>query len=89
MLNLTRYVMSKYKMLMLKMAKYNMEVVIAKTNFELLCDVSLLLALACYCCCLKLLTCIHQILKNEEGCLCLQLCGSHKGLQIPFIFSIR
>jgi hypothetical protein len=36
---------------------------------------------------LKLLTCIHQILR-KEGCLCWQLCGSHKGLAIPLIFII-
>jgi hypothetical protein len=47
MLSPIKHVMSKYKTLMLKIVKDNIEVVIAKTNFELLCDVSLPLALAC------------------------------------------
>jgi hypothetical protein len=47
MLSPIKHVMSKYKTLMLKIVKDNMEVVIAKTNFELLCDVSLPLALVC------------------------------------------
>jgi hypothetical protein len=44
MLGPIKHVMSKYKTLMLK---FVVEVVIAKTNFELLCDVSLPLALVC------------------------------------------
>jgi hypothetical protein len=63
MLNPTRCVMSKYKMLMLKMVKYNMEVVIAKSNFELLSNVSLFLALACL---LLLLETTHMHSSNSK-----------------------
>ncbi len=87
MLNPTSCVMSKYKMLMLKMAKDNMELVIAKTNLSFCVMFPYFWLLLVYCHCLKLLTCIHQILR-KEGCLCLQLCGSHKGLPVPFIFII-
>jgi hypothetical protein len=50
-------------MLMLKMVEDNMKVVIAKTNFELLCDVSLLLALACL---LPLLETTHMHSLNSK-----------------------
>ncbi len=85
--NPTRCVMSKYKMLMLKMAKYNMEVWFPRPIFSFCVMFPYFWVLLVYCHYLKLFTCIHQILR-KEGCPCLQLCGSHKGLQISFIFSI-
>jgi len=63
MLSPTRCVMSKYKMLMLKMDEDNMEVVVARTNFKLLCDVSLLLALVCL---LLLLETTHMHSSNSK-----------------------
>jgi hypothetical protein len=63
MFNLTKMVMVMYKPLLAKMAKNNPLIMFAKVNFELLCDVNLLIFLSYL---LSVLEIIHALIKFAQ-----------------------
>jgi len=72
MLSPAKHIMAKYKTLVMKMAIDSLRNEKPKANFDLLCDVQVMLEFATI---LPLLQ-SHQI-HVVEGCLCLRFCGNY------------
>jgi len=68
MFNIVKWVMSMYMLLVAKMAKNNPSIMITKVNFELLCDVNLLISLIC--CHVGNNPCFNQIYKKKDVFVC-------------------
>jgi hypothetical protein len=68
MLSLVKWMMSMYMLLLAEMAKDNPSIMITNVNFELLCDVNLLISLSCL---LPMLETLHVLVKSAQKKMCL------------------
>jgi hypothetical protein len=83
MLSPTKWMMSMYMLIVAKMT--NPFIMIANVNFELLCDVNLMISL---CCLLPMLETIHVLIKSTQRCFCMRLCYIHQDLPRAITLSL-